>query len=226
MNAEQQEFAKKILDPSTWLDEDDWIPCRTQEFLHEIIKNKDKITSPAVAEKVGWILFNFAFQDESRKMIATSEVYDTIINFCAKFANKWEPSVKLANTIAWICEQDPNGSRLFQTPEVVSFFISTIQKFGATQTTTSDLSWHVCRICSGNPAFLDLFATSPFVAAHKNAEKYATTPDEKKYFDLCAKLLGDHLKQKQQQQQQTTNTENISKAVSANAAVQNQSKQE
>ncbi len=91
MSAEQQALVKKIFDSSTSRNDLKWDDSfRTQEFLQETISNKSKITSPEVASKVGWFFMKLALTDEGTKMATTREVYDVIINHCAKHATTAE----------------------------------------------------------------------------------------------------------------------------------------
>ena len=128
-----------------------------QKFLQQVINDKTKITSPLIAAKVAWFFGKFAETDEGMKMATTNEVYDVIINHCAKHAT---------------------------TPESVEWLSSALNN-----------------ICDNNPAGLKLFATSEFISALKNAEKYATTYSSKTTLNgFCLKLLEDFLKQNEQEQ--------------------------
>ncbi len=88
-----------------------------------------------------------------------------------------------------ICHDNPDGQRLFSTPETVSALKTALQKYATTAESVGNLSKVVYTLCTDNPAGLKLFATNEFVSALKNAEKYATTPSPKKDLNDCLKLL-------------------------------------
>ena len=112
MNAQQQAFVKKIFDSSTEYFDLEWDDSfRTQELLQEIINNKNKITSPLIAAKVGWFFMEFTLvSDEGQKMATTNEVYDVIINHCAKHATTAESVQHVSGAIGSIAENNPENN--------------------------------------------------------------------------------------------------------------------
>jgi hypothetical protein len=103
--------------------------------------------------------------------------------------------------IAHICFDNPDGQRLFSTPETVSAFNNALQKHATDAARVWSVFWAAKKICTDNPAGLKLFATNDFISALKNVEKYATTYASKTTLNgFCLKLLEDFLKQNPQQQ--------------------------
>jgi hypothetical protein len=200
MSAEQQALVNQIFDSSTSVDDLKWKDSfRTQEVLQEIINNKNKITSPLIAAKVGWFFRKFAELREGKKMAATNEVYDVIINRCAKQATATESVQRVGHAIGDIANNNPDGQRLFSTPETFSFFNNALQKYATTPESVLYLSFSVYHICKDNPAGLKLFATNEFISALENVKKYATTPSSGLMWDGCLTLLQNYLKQNPQQ---------------------------
>ncbi len=100
MNSEKQAFVNKIFDPSNFVNSFH-SSFRTPEVLQEIINNKSKITSPSIATKVAWFLSEFTspLYEKEQKMATTNEVYDVIINHCAKYATT-------AGSVVWLVHRN------------------------------------------------------------------------------------------------------------------------
>jgi hypothetical protein len=120
-----------------------FISFRTQDVLQEIINNKTKITSPLIAAKVGSFFMSFAAYDEGKKMATTKEVYDVIINHCAKLLTTAESIQRVGLAIGNIAADNPDGQRLFSTPETASALLNVLQKYATTDSTVESLSFGV-----------------------------------------------------------------------------------
>jgi hypothetical protein len=173
------ELSKQVFDSSTSVADLKWdASLRTSELLQEIINNKNKITSPLIAAKVGWCFAAFAMTDEGRKMTTTNAVYDVIINHCAKRATTAESVRHVGHAIGNITGNNPDGKRLFSTPETAFALNNALQKYATTVGSVQRVGGAILHICLNNSHGQRLFSTPETVAAFNNAlQKYATSDE-------------------------------------------------
>ena len=104
-------------------------------------------------------------------------------------------------TIRQITSANPDGARLFSTPETVAVYKNAFQNLITTENSLKFLSWQVRNICTQSPAGLNLFATKEFISAMKGVEKYVKDDEDAGYeLEDCLKVLEGHLKQNPEQQ--------------------------
>jgi hypothetical protein len=85
VESDQRRFLEQLFDSSsTWTNMKWQQKFINNEVLQEVVNSRTKITSPLIAKKVVRLFAEFALTDEGKKMTTTNEVYDVIINHCAK----------------------------------------------------------------------------------------------------------------------------------------------
>ncbi len=190
MGTAQSAFLHSVFDPSTFVNNLQWDPSfnNSKEILQEIINNKNNITSPLTAAKVGWFFGHFASTDEGRKMATTNEVYDVIINHCAKQSTSNLSSQNLGLAIGNICKNNnPDGQRLFSTSAAASVLIEALRHYAKFDESVANVGFAISVVCANNREGQRLFSRPETVSAVVSAlRSHRTNPNV--LFRLCSAI--------------------------------------
>jgi hypothetical protein len=166
LDAQQQALVAQTFDDSTSVENLNSIAfIQNVPVLKEIIKNKDKITSPLIAAKVGSVICMYTSGFKVKDMLAKKEIYELIVNDCAKHMTTSEVAQYLAFAIAQISRVSSDAARFFCTPETATLLLDGLEKYATTPESFAALITAIAMMCKDHADGKRLFSTQRTVSA-------------------------------------------------------------